>query len=102
MSKTRALNALGEFVSTEPDELERRRKVYASCANVDTAKFRGYEPVAPPPKPIRMHERRKCDWCGEEYEVTVPNKRFCSADCSSQHRNKVKRDRARAMREARI
>lgn len=43
-------------------------------------------------KPKSTIYKRKCAWCGEEFETTFPNKIYCNSECSYQGNLKLKRD----------
>jgi len=85
------MNELGEFVTHDDDEYERRRRVYGTCANVDTSRFMA-RTEAPPPRPTALKPRR-CEWCGQTFEPRTRNNKYCSPSCARERKNSSRRSR---------
>ena len=72
-----------EFLPTKTNAKrcsEKCRKIYVQNYFADRyKKYRKRRTTKPP-------ERRKCKHCGIEYEVTRPNRIYCSFECRNQHK----------------
>ena len=96
------MNEFGEFVELDPPDVdERRRRIYASCVEVDPTKARGTVPRIPPkPRPggpvIGI-----CEECGEPYEKKKHVQRFCSRKCQRANYKAEQREIRKLKREMR-
>lgn len=53
----------------------------------------GFEQLHPKKeKPPKKVYHRECEWCGTPFETTIPNKKYCSEDCSYNGNLKMKRE----------
>ena len=44
------------------------------------------------PKPVSTTYHRECVWCGSFFETTIPNKKYCTTECSYNGNLRMKRE----------
>lgn len=85
------INELGEFIlHDEVDgELERRKRIYGSCAKVGPMHAAGSKPCYPP-KP-KEPKTARCMECGATFEKKRRNQMFCCRKCQKANYNAERR-----------